>query len=136
MTNEHMKSEMAAARAALDELLGGIDEVARQRAALTATAAAYDGRITITVNANGIPIDARFSEEIDELSYEEIAAAIPATAQAAAAEVARRSEELMRPLLAHRQGLPRLSDLIPGAPDFEDYRAPMGLSSYSVDGQR
>jgi hypothetical protein len=64
--------------------------------------------------------ETRFAENISDLSYDEIAEYVTAAAQAATQGVLRRSRELTQPLLERKSRLPKLSEVIEGAPDLED----------------
>ncbi|MFC9993644.1 YbaB/EbfC family nucleoid-associated protein [Nocardia sp. NPDC127526] len=103
-----------------------IAEASQKRARLTASATASSGRVTVTVNADGIVIATKFSASIDELSYDEIARAVTTAAQSASAEVARKVEELMRPITEDRMKAPKLSELFEGFPDLEP-EAPLDI---------
>lgn len=117
MTNERLKADAAMMMDALQEQLKGIAEIQKQRMAMTGTATVCDKRITVTVNATGILIETRFADDIGELTHDEIAAGMTEAVQLAAADVERRGHELMEPLLERKTRLPRLSDLVEGAPD-------------------
>ncbi|MEV4124604.1 YbaB/EbfC family nucleoid-associated protein [Nocardia sp. NPDC049707] len=116
MTNEFAKAEMAAVLDEVQQQFQAIAQVQQQRAELTASATVRK-RITVTVNADGTIIETKFGSGIEELSYGEIAKAVTEAAQQAAAEVARKAQELMLPLHDRRARLPKLSDLIEGMPD-------------------
>ncbi|MFE3057744.1 YbaB/EbfC family nucleoid-associated protein [Nocardia sp. NPDC059239] len=103
--------------------LRAIAEASRQRTQLTATGTAAGGRVRVTVNADGVVIATRFSSDIGELTYDEIAKATTTAAQSAALDVARQGRELLQPLRDERARMPKLSDLIEGMPDLES-RAP------------
>ncbi|MFF0489150.1 YbaB/EbfC family nucleoid-associated protein [Nocardia sp. NPDC004068] len=117
MVNERLQADMATMLEGLDEQLRGIAEIQRQRSLLTATATVCDKRIQVTVNADGLLIDIAFAEDIADLTYDEIAAGMTAAVQAAATEVLRRGRELMEPLLEKKSRLPKLSEIVEGAPD-------------------
>ncbi|MBB5917401.1 DNA-binding protein YbaB [Nocardia transvalensis] len=117
MANERMRADAAQVLEGLDEQLRGIAEVQRQRADLTATITACEKRIKVTVNADGLLIHTEFAEDILDLTPDEIAENITAAVQAASAEVMRLGRELMRPLMERRTRLPKLSEMIEGAPD-------------------
>ncbi|WP_433709618.1 YbaB/EbfC family nucleoid-associated protein [Nocardia sp. CA-084685] len=92
----------AAGRARLDELMDAVHkgmesiaEAQEERAKLTASASDAGSRVTVTVNADGIVIETRFAGDIDELTYDEIAAAVTKAAQRAAADVRAQSESVM-----------------------------------------
>jgi hypothetical protein len=111
--------EAAAAYESLQRQMGLIAEAQRQRVKLTASASVRDGRVTATVNADGLLIETVFADDIDELSYAEIAAAVTEATQQAAAEVAQKSAELVAPLREERARRPKLSEMIPGLADVE-----------------
>ncbi|WP_328395558.1 YbaB/EbfC family nucleoid-associated protein [Nocardia sp. NBC_00416] len=96
-----------------------VAQLQQQRARLTATASARDKKVTVTVNANSAVIETVFADDIDELSYTEIAAAVTEAAQKAAEEVTRRAHELAQPLMAARADRPKLSDVLEGIPEFQ-----------------
>jgi hypothetical protein len=117
MVNERLQADMATMLEGLQEQLHGIAELQRQRSLLTATAVVCDKRIQVTVNADGMLVQTLFAEDIADLSYDEIATAMTSAVQAATVEVMRRSRELMQPLVERKTRLPKLSDIIEGAPD-------------------
>ncbi|RDI63375.1 YbaB/EbfC family nucleoid-associated protein [Nocardia pseudobrasiliensis] len=120
MSNERLKADAAMMMEALSEQMSGIAEIQRNRARLTATVTACDKRISVTVNADGILIDTKFADDIKDLSYEEIAAAMTHSVQAAAQKVQAMTIELMEPLRERKARLPRLSEMLEGAPDLGD----------------
>ena len=111
--------EAAAAFESLQRQMALIAEAQRQRIQLTETVSVRDGRVQATVNADGLFIETVFADDIDELTYSEIAVAVTEATQLAAAEVARRSAELVAPLEDERKGRPKLSELIPGLADVD-----------------
>ncbi|WP_327112624.1 YbaB/EbfC family nucleoid-associated protein [Nocardia sp. NBC_01730] len=98
------------------QLISGLQQ---QRARLTASASVRDRRVTVTVNADGVVIETKFSSDIDDLDYDEIAAAMTQAAQQAAAEIARRTDELLAPLTEQKMTMPKFSDLVEGFPDVQ-----------------
>lgn len=121
MSNERVSADMAAMLDGLQDQLQGIAELQRQRSLLSATASVGDKRVQVTVNADGMVVETRFSADIADLSYDDIAEYVTAAAQAATEGVMRRSRELMRPLVERRGRLPKLSEIVEGAPDLEDF---------------
>jgi hypothetical protein len=111
--------EAAAAYESLQRQMAQIAEAQRQRVKLTASASVRDGRVTATVNADGLLIETVFADDIDELSYAEIATAVTEATQLAAAETARKSAELVAELRGERERRPKLSELFPGLADVE-----------------
>ncbi|NKY28632.1 YbaB/EbfC family nucleoid-associated protein [Nocardia gamkensis] len=117
MVNERLRADMATMLEGLGEQFRGIAELQKRRALLTATVTACDKRIEVTVNADGVLIATRFADDVLDLGLDEIAENITAAVQAAAAEVAARGRELMTPLLERKNALPKLSEIVEGAPD-------------------
>ncbi|AYF76582.1 YbaB/EbfC family DNA-binding protein [Nocardia yunnanensis] len=117
MTNEAAKAQLAD----LVELVqGSFVSVARaqqDRARLTATAQAGGRRVTITVNADGVVIKTEFSDDIDDLSYSEIAAAVTEATQEAATQVQQKSQEILAALQSEQAKIPALSEVFPLMPD-------------------
>ncbi|MBF6171454.1 YbaB/EbfC family nucleoid-associated protein [Nocardia blacklockiae] len=117
MANEHAKRELADLLTAFDQQVRTIADIHERRARMTATGTARRKRITVTVNAEGTLIETRFSADIGDLEYADIARGVTEAAQHAAAEMTRKTAELMRPLQQQRARMPKLSDLIEGMPD-------------------
>jgi DNA-binding protein YbaB len=117
MIDERAMGEFAAIRESFRDQMRLVAEAQQERANLTASASVEHGRVTVTVNADGVLIDARFAADIDDLSYDRIAVAVVAASREAATEVARRSKELMDPLIERRKQLPNVEDLIGGLGD-------------------
>ncbi|MFD6391883.1 YbaB/EbfC family nucleoid-associated protein [Nocardia sp. NPDC060259] len=116
-----------AARARLEELADtvreGMDAIARaqqEQSQLTATATAAAGRVSVVVNAENIVIQVRFSDNIDDLSYPEIARAVTTATQDAAAAMHRQTKNLLDTLRSDTARIPRLSEYLPGMPDVHD----------------
>lgn len=117
MVNERLQEDMATMLSGLSHQMRGIAEVQKKRSLLTATVLAEEKRIEVTVNADGVLIDTKFADDIGDLTMDEIATALTEAVQAAAARVQQKARELMDPLLAHRNALPKLPEMIEGAPD-------------------
>lgn len=117
MDNDRAKGDLADLLDTVNLHIRSIAEAQRQRVELTATGTAAKGRVHITVNADGVVIETRFADDIDELDYDEIADAVTEATQAAAAEVAERAEELIAPIRRSRSRLPSLSEIVADLPD-------------------
>lgn len=120
-----MLDDMARAQLAdlMDSVQSGVRAIVRaqqEQARLTATGHSAGRRVQVTVNAHGVVIETRFGADIAELSHPEIAAAVTAAAQDAAAQVRSRSEELMAALRPQHARMPKLSEFLPGMPDVQD----------------
>lgn len=105
--------------------MADIAAIQRKQAELTASAAAADGLVEVTVNAHGHLIGTSIDEEyLDEFEFEELADHITEAAQTAIRTVAERVAEMMAPITERRQALPPLSDIVEGAPDLRDLTPP------------
>ncbi|MBF6171417.1 YbaB/EbfC family nucleoid-associated protein [Nocardia blacklockiae] len=107
---------MAAVLDGVREQLHTIARLQRERTQLMASATVRK-RVTVTVNADGTVIETRLAPGYEELTSTELAKAFTDAAQQAAAEAARKSQELLMPLHDQRARLPKLTDLIEGMPD-------------------
>ncbi|MEU7766883.1 YbaB/EbfC family nucleoid-associated protein [Nocardia sp. NPDC049190] len=121
MTNEHFKSQLADLVEGFHEQMGEIARIQQRAAAVVATGEAQQRRVTVCLNAEGTVIETRFADDIDDLGYGEIAAAVTAAAQAAKADLAGQLAEIQRPLLEQRARLPKLTDIVEDLPDLGSY---------------
>ncbi|WP_405133501.1 YbaB/EbfC family nucleoid-associated protein [Nocardia sp. NBC_01388] len=119
MSRDRGEAESASILEGFSRQMRAIAEVSRQRVQLTGSASAAGGRVTVTVNADCVVIATRFASDADELSLEEIGKAVTSAAQNAAADVRRKTEELLRPINDQRAKMPRLSELFDGMPDLQ-----------------
>ncbi|MGK8488391.1 YbaB/EbfC family nucleoid-associated protein [Nocardia asiatica] len=98
-----------------------ISAIRHKQAKLIVTGHAEDKRVAISVDAQGRIVGTRFAEDIGDLSYDEIAAAVTAAGQAAQDALAARTEEILRPLREQQARLPKITDLVAGLSDVETY---------------
>lgn len=104
----------------IQSTLQTVARLQRERIALVGRASTRRGRITAVVNADNVLVDLKFNQNVDDLSHAELSRAIVEATQAAAADLARKSKELMQPLQEQRARLPKISDLVPGMPDLRE----------------
>ncbi|WP_228810921.1 YbaB/EbfC family DNA-binding protein [Nocardia farcinica] len=116
MSNEYAKAEMLSVLDEVRQQMRMIGRLQQERSRLVASATVRK-QVTVTVNADGVVIETRFGSGIEDLGYPEIAKAVTEAAQQAAAEVARRGQDLLAPLQDRRARLPKISDLVEGMPD-------------------
>ncbi|WP_280406744.1 YbaB/EbfC family nucleoid-associated protein [Nocardia carnea] len=119
MTNEQAKADFAAIMGGVREQMRTIARIQQQRAEITATGTARGKKIRVTVNADNAVIDVKFADDIDELSYSEIAKAIVEAAQSACKEIAEKTSDLMAPLEMQKARMPKLSELVEGMEEME-----------------
>ncbi len=117
MANEFAKARLAELKSDFNTQVALIADLQRRRTQLTGTGTARGKRVTVTVNADGTVIETKFTADVSDLSYSEIARAMTEAAQQAAAEVARKRTELMQPLTEVRARLPKLSEIVESMPD-------------------
>ncbi|MEU0503975.1 YbaB/EbfC family nucleoid-associated protein [Nocardia sp. NPDC005998] len=101
----------------------GVESIARaqeKQALLTATGYAAGKRVAVVVNANNVVIQTRFTDDVSDLSYAELAAAITTAGQDAAAQIQRRTSEMVDEMRAQTARLPKLSEFVPGLPDLRE----------------
>ncbi|RJO72089.1 YbaB/EbfC family DNA-binding protein [Nocardia panacis] len=119
MVQEPSRSELIDVIESFQETMTSIARAQQQQAQLTATAHAAQRRVTVVVNAKGIVIETRFTEDITELTPQELATAVTAAAQDAAKQVDGKTKEIIDGLQAEQARLPKMSDFLEGLPDFE-----------------
>lgn len=119
MTNEAAKAQLADLVELVQGSFASVARAQQDRARLTATARAGGRRVTITVNADGVVIKTEFSDDIDDLTYAEIAAAVTEATQDAAAQVQQKSQEILTALQAGQANIPTLSEVFPVMPDIQ-----------------
>ncbi|MFI5715601.1 YbaB/EbfC family nucleoid-associated protein [Nocardia sp. NPDC051750] len=119
MTNEQAKADFAAIMSGVQEQMRTIARIQQQRAEITATGTARGKKVRVTVNADNTVIDVKFADDVDELSYSEIAKAITEAGQRATEQLTEKTADLMAPLETQRARLPKLSDLVEGMDELE-----------------
>lgn len=119
MTNEQAKADFAAIMGGVREQMRTLARIQQQRAELTATGTARGKKVRVTVNADNVVVDVKFADDIDELSYSDLAKAIIEATQRACKQVAEKTTDLMAPLETQKARLPKLSDLVEGMEEME-----------------
>ncbi|MEU2090956.1 YbaB/EbfC family DNA-binding protein [Nocardia beijingensis] len=116
-----IRPENASAAADAADLIDAVGRALSQmrdlrgaRDALTASATVKHGRITVVVNVSGSIIETYYAEDINTLSYGQIARATVQAAQTAAAKVAAEQETLLAPAAELRSRMPKPEDLFAG----------------------
>ncbi|MFX0580593.1 YbaB/EbfC family nucleoid-associated protein [Nocardia nepalensis] len=120
LTRAHFADLMEDLKASVES----VQRAQREHALITATATAAGKRVTVVVNANGVVIQTKFSADIADLTYAEIATAITKAAQDAAAQIQRRTRAMITELKKDQARLPKLSEFLPGLPDLENLVPP------------
>jgi DNA-binding protein YbaB len=107
------------------EHLERVKQAQEQRAQLVVEAHAASDRVMVKVNADGALVDVRFSDDINDLDYDEIAAAVLTAARQAAASAADRVRTLIAPVQQRPATIPNIAELIEDIPEL---RARVGRS--------
>lgn len=118
------------------EQIADIAAIEQKQAELTASGAAADGLVEVTVNAHGHPIKTVIDEAyLDEFEFEELSDHITEAAQAAVRDASRQMVEMIAPIRERRNELPALSEIVEGALDLRDLTPP-GLDPFAVGRRR
>jgi DNA-binding protein YbaB len=136
VSNDALRHQMTEMLALVQEQLADVAAVQKKQAQLTASAAAADGLVEVTVNAHGHVVKTVIDESyLDEYEFEELADHVTEAAQAATREAGRRVSAMLAPIDERRKAFPSLSEIVEGAPDLRDLMPP-GLDPFSVAGPR
>ncbi|MGF6887941.1 DNA-binding protein YbaB [Nocardia sp. GAS34] len=117
MTNEAMAARLAELKETMQASIASIQQAQQQWATFTATATAARKRVTVVVNAEGVVIKTRFTDDIADLTPSELANAVTAAAQEAALTMQRRTREMIDGLREEQRRLPKMSEFLPDMPD-------------------
>ncbi|MGW0265756.1 YbaB/EbfC family nucleoid-associated protein [Nocardia beijingensis] len=110
--------------AAVEDFQAKVAEIAdlqAARALLLGVGTTARRRVRVTVNADGIVTDIKFSGAIGELTPAELADAVTAASRAAVLDVARKAKELMAPLAVDQAEAPKLDDLFAAITSLRDH---------------
>ncbi|WP_306356150.1 MULTISPECIES: YbaB/EbfC family nucleoid-associated protein [unclassified Nocardia] len=132
MFPERSQIDAAAVLEGFSDHVRAVTEASKKRAQLTASATTADGRITVTVNADGIVIATQVTPDFDRLSADEIATAFTSAVQQAAQKVAHQVQELMAPLTEQRLQLPKMDELADNLPDLFAQKPSMPAASLTA----
>ncbi|WP_216897430.1 YbaB/EbfC family nucleoid-associated protein [Nocardia alni] len=116
MNNEQTEKSLEQFHAQLSE----ITRLQQERTGLIGIGTAERRRVTVTVNADGIAIDIKFSSDITGLDYDEIAAAITEASQRAVTDVAEQTSALFAPIAPDHGGRAEVDDTASGIADLRE----------------
>jgi DNA-binding protein YbaB len=121
LSNDARRHQMSEVLALVQEQMADIVAVQKKQAELTATGAAADGMVEVTVDARGQLVKTVIDESyLEEHEFEELGDHITEAAQAAARDASRRVAAMMVPISERRKAFPSLSEIVEGAPDLRD----------------
>ncbi|MFW0786288.1 YbaB/EbfC family nucleoid-associated protein [Gordonia sp. CPCC 206044] len=123
MANEEMKEMLHTLLQDLDEQKADMSTLQQRLAAVTASASSTDDLATAWVNAKGILIQLKFHPDAVERAggLTNLSRYITEATQKAAQAAQRQIDEIMAPMKARMDKLPKMSELYPGLPDLDDF---------------
>ncbi len=117
MIDHEMRDRLAGSMEQLKQQMAELTAAQHEWAKLTVSGSAAGKRVTVLVNANGVIIETRFANDIDDLDHSELAAAITEAHQSAMKELTRKTAELMDPVRARAMAGVGLEGLAGDLPD-------------------
>ncbi|MGE2818282.1 YbaB/EbfC family nucleoid-associated protein [Mycobacterium heidelbergense] len=117
MSNEHAGERLSTMIDGFAEHLERVKQAQEQRAQVVVEAHAADDRVTVHVNADGALVDLRFADDIVQLDYDEIAAAVLTAAREAAVTAADRVRKLIAPVQQRPSAIPTIAELTADIPE-------------------
>ena len=116
MSEDHTSERLSTMIDGFAEHLERVKQAQEQRTQIAVEAHAAYNRVTVKVNADGALVDLRFSDDINDLDYDEIAAAVLTAARQAAAMAADRVRKLIAPVQQRPAAIPTIAELIEDIP--------------------
>ncbi|OMC10583.1 YbaB/EbfC family nucleoid-associated protein [Mycobacterium sp. SP-6446] len=117
MSEDHARERLSAMIDGFAEHLERVKQAQERRAQIVVEAHAADSRVTVKVNAEGALVDLRLCDDIGDLAYDEIAAAVLRAAREAAATAGDRVREVMAPVQRRPAAIPTIAELIEDIPE-------------------
>jgi DNA-binding protein YbaB len=117
MSEDHARERLSTMIDGFAEHLERVKQAQEQRAQIVVEAHSARGRVTVKVNADGALLDLRFSDDINDLDYDEVAAAVLTAAREAAAMAADRVRKLIAPVQQRPAAIPTIAELIEDIPE-------------------
>jgi DNA-binding protein YbaB len=117
MSEDHARERLSTVIDGFAEHLERVKQAQEQRGRIVVEADAAANRVMVKVDADGALVDLRFSEDINDLDYDEIAAAVLAAARKAAATAAGRVRKLIAPVQQRPAAIPTIVELIEDIPE-------------------
>jgi DNA-binding protein YbaB len=117
MSEDHAAERLSTLIDGFAEHLERIKHAQEQRARIVVEAHAAYNRVTVQVNADGALVGLRFSDDIHELEYDEIATAVLTASREAAATAADRVCKLIAHARQRPAVIPTIAELIEDIPE-------------------
>jgi DNA-binding protein YbaB len=116
MSEDHASERLSTIIDGFAEHLERVKQAQDQRSRIVVEGYAASNRVTVKVNADGALVDLRFSDDINDLDYDEIATAVLMAAREAAAMAADRVRKLIAPAQQRPAAIPTIAELIEDIP--------------------
>lgn len=117
MSEDHAGERLSTVIDGFEEHLGRVKHAQEQRAQIVVEAHAAGDRVTVQVNADGALVDLRFSDDINDLDYDEIVTAVLTAAREAAATAHDQTLELIASVQQRPAAIPTLAELLEDIPE-------------------
>jgi DNA-binding protein YbaB len=117
MSEDHAGERLSTMIDGFAEHLERVKQAQQQRGRIVVEAHAAAERVMVKVNADGALVDLRFSDDINDLDYDEIAAAVLRAAGHAAAMAVERVQSLITPVQQRPAAIPTIAELIEDIPE-------------------
>jgi DNA-binding protein YbaB len=121
MANEALRGQVNELLQSVHDYAQEVERAREQRDRLLVTADTAGNRVSVTVDAEGFVVDVRFADDANELTLDEIAAAVRTAARDAAVTAKQEAAEIMR-AVPMPPGMLGFSEILPGLPDFDALR--------------
>jgi len=132
MSNDSLRSEFNQVLALVQEQMRDLSNIEQQRSVMTATAAAADGLVEVTVNAQRTVVKTVVDESyLEDYELAELGGHVTGAAQAAVRQLDARSKQLLAPMNERRKAVSELSGNVIGLPGFRE-----ALAEVSAMGDR
>ncbi|OMC13531.1 YbaB/EbfC family nucleoid-associated protein [Mycobacterium sp. SP-6446] len=117
MSEDHAGERLSTVIDGFAEHLERVQHTQEQRAQIVVEAHAAGDRVAVKVNADGALVDLRFSDDINDLDYDEIVTAVLTAAREAAATSQDQVRKLIAPVQQRPAAIPTIAELIEDIPE-------------------
>jgi len=132
MSNDSLRSEFNQVLALVQEQMRDLSHIEQRRSVMTATAAAADGLVEVTVNAQRTVVKTVVDDSyLEDFELAELGDHVTGAAQAAVRQLDARAQELLAPMNERRKAVSEISGNVIGLPGFRE-----ALAEVSAMGDR
>lgn len=123
--NNGMRHQVEELMQVLADQRAAMADLPERLAAVRGEARSADGSIEVTVDSSGVVMDVRLTRQALRLTPEGLGRSITETARAAARVARQRADAVIAPITGAADGIPDLSDIVPGAPSIREMYKPL-----------